>query len=205
METKGRSFKALKDSMEEIKFQQLCKKIAEEYANSACEFARSYFLKQYGINQECYYKVLNTAVIEGIVDDDIVEKMELKALANQKAHAVNAGLSTRKHYNKLRRLRQENMEVSQFCDEQIKQWATEFAYSPLSISEFAKERNVTARIFSLLLEKAVEEVIVDDMIYQKLRNRSIAKASEANKKRTQNYFTMLTRRRNFNKRKLSSQ
>ena len=202
--TKGRSFITLKSSMKEEEFQKFRKKIAEEYANSACEYARSYFLKQYEISQECYYQILSSVVIENIVSDETVEKMELKALANQKTHAVNAGLSTRKHYNNLRRLRLENMELSKFGDEEIKQIATKFAYSPLNKTEFAKENQIAVRILSLLLEKAIVEVIIDDLTYQAIRKRSFDRASEGNKKIVKNYFSNLARKRNSNKQKLFS-
>lgn len=193
--TKGRSFSELKKAMTADKeFENFCKKIANEYANSKGEYARSYFTKEYDITVKCYYKILETAIVYNWVSEETVEKMEEKALRNQKAHASTAGLSTRKHYARIR-LKRNNYIVSLYSEKEIEDLATNFAYSPLSKKEFAKKEGITIKILDLLLKKAIVEAIVDDIVFNAIRQRSVDNETR-NKKRVEDFFVELAKKRN---------
>lgn len=193
--TKGRSFTVVKKSMRTDKeFKDFCKSIAEEYGNSKGEFARSYFTKQYDISISCYYKILETAIIRNWVSDEIVEKMEEKALENQKVNSSVAGLSTRKHYAEMRRKRQEYI-ISLYLEREIEELATKFAYSSLSKKEFAKKEGISIKTLDQLLEKSIVEAIVDDIVFYEIRQRSFANEKK-DKKRVEDFFIQLAKRRN---------
>ena len=116
--TKGRNFTQLKKAMSEEELRKFCKKIAEEYADSKGEYARSYFVKEYDISGSCFYKILETSIIKNWVSDETMLKMEEKAVENQKVHAETAGLSTRKHYSEMRQKRQEYI-ISFYTEKEI--------------------------------------------------------------------------------------
>ena len=203
-EQKKRSFGYLKKLMDKKEFLKFCKKVAMEYATSPYEYARSYITTQYNITPHCYYQILDNAIIEGLVDEKMVYLMEQKALENQKAHMSHAGMTTRKHYSDLRKLRKENSIVNMYSNEDLKKIATEFAFTDFSVSECAQNLNVSIRIYTLILEKAIIELLVDDNVYEAIKKRSIERApSDEAKRKSKNFFKQLTRKRNSKKKELA--
>lgn len=194
MEKKGRSFTKIKKSMAAKEFKSFCIQIAEKYANSNEEFARSYFMKEYDISASCFYKILETTIIYNWVSDETVKKMEAKALINQKAHATEAGLSTRKHYAEMRQKRQEYI-LSLYTEKEIEDLAVKFAYSPLSKKEFSEAEGISVGMLDKLLKKAIVELIVDDIIFNAIRHRSLEKASKNQKEKVKDFFIGLAKER----------
>lgn len=194
MEKKRRSFTKIKQSMSYGEFKKFCIKITEMYANSKEEFARSYFMKEYAITANCFYKILETSVIYNWVSEDAVDKMEAKALANQKAHATAAGVSTRIHYAELRTKRQDYI-LSAYTEIEIEDIATRFAKSLLNKKEFAKQEEITVKTLDLLLKKAIVEAIVDDIVFDEIRQRSIDNAAPNQKEKAKAFFVNLSKER----------
>ena len=204
MEEQKRSFCNLKKAMNKKEFFDFCKKIATEYANSPCEYARSYTTNKYNISPNCYYMILECAVIKNLVDDKTVYAMEKKALENQKAHISHAGMTTRRHYSNLWRIREETKIVDKYSNDELRKIATRFAFSDFSLAECAEYENVSVRIYTLLLEKAIIELLVDDNIYEAIKKRSIERAScDEARNKSKNYFKILARKRNSKKRELA--
>ena len=61
---KRRSFKQLKTQMSATEFQSMAKKIAKDYANSEQRFSRSYFTEEYQISSDCFYKIIDYAIVD---------------------------------------------------------------------------------------------------------------------------------------------
>lgn len=194
MEKKGRSYTKIKKSMSAKEFKSFCIEIAEKYANSNEEFARSYFMKEYDISASCFYKILEITVVCNWVSDETVRKMEAKALKNQKAHAVEAGLSTRKHYAEMRQKRQDYI-VSLYTEKEIEDLAVKFAYSPLSKKQFAEVEGISTAILDKLLKKAIVELIVDDIIFNAIRQRSIENTLPNQQEKVRDFFIKLAKER----------
>lgn len=194
MEKKGRSFTKIKKSMPAKKFKSFCIEIAEKYANSNEEFARSYFMKEYNISASCFYKILETAIVCNWVSDETVRKMEAKALKNQKAHAVEAGLTTRKHYAEMRQKRQDYI-LSFYTEKEIENLAVNFAYSPVSKKEFAEAEEMSVGMLDKLLKKAIVELIVDDVIFNAIRQRSIDNTPQNQQEKVKDFFIKLAKER----------
>lgn len=188
-----RSFRKLKKTMQEKELLEFCKKIATEYANSSEEYARSYFIDKYDITASCFYKCLETAIIRNLITEELIEKMEKKAINNQKAHDTTAGAKTHLKYYKMRKERDLNI-FAEFSDNEIEKIAIEFAYSKLKKAEFAKEKEISNRVIDLILKKAIEEAIVDDEVLYSIKERSIANAK--NVEETEVFFKELIRKRN---------
>ncbi len=188
-----RSFRELKKTMEERELLELCKKIATEYANSPEEYARSYFMNKYDIKESCFYKCLEVAIIKNLITEELIEKMERKSINNQKVHDTTAGAKTHLKYYKMRKERDLYI-FSQFSDDEIEKVAIEFSYSKMSKGEFAKEKEISKRVLELLLKKAIEEAIVEDIIVYAIKERSITNAK--NPKQVEEFFKELIKKRN---------
>lgn len=202
--TSKRSFKVLKESMTAEEFKCFCKKIALEYANTRNEYARSYFKEQYKISVGCFYSILETAVINNWVSEEDVNRMEAKALANQKAHAEEAGISTRVHYANLRKKRNEYL-LCKYSDEEMEKIAVEFATNTeMSKKQFADKLGLPTIVVDLLLKKVIVEAIVDDKTFIMIKERSIVNTPDEKKKTVIKFFDELFRQRNSTISKSSS-
>lgn len=179
MSENKRCYTHLKKSMSPESLNSFCKKIALEYAKSNGEFARSYFCKQYMITAGCFYRILKKVVIEHLISENMVNKMEEKCLLNQKAHAKNAGLSTAKYYAQLRAKRNEytiNFYLSDVS--KIKELVEDFANSPeISKKDFCLKYDISYYVLDNLLVKAIVDSFVDDDIFHKIQKRSLKRDS----------------------------
>ena len=88
---KRSSFKALKKSKSSEEFYGFCKTLAEEYAGSDYEFARKHFCQKYEITQNCYYKVLEEAVVKDLIDDMTIMCIMRKSSHNQDLYFEGSG------------------------------------------------------------------------------------------------------------------
>lgn len=193
------NFTQLQKKMTLEQLDKFCKKITEEYANSAAQFARSYFCKKYEITTSCFYKILEKSVINNLVEDVTVQKMIKKAIENQNAHKNGAGASSvikyAKMYTKRYKYIAETMKVNA-----IKELAEDFASKPnISKMQFASSYGVNSKVVDYCLERAIIENIVDDFTVKAIQTRSIANAATNNIDMIKNYFTNLKRIREENK------
>lgn len=193
VETKKRSFKQIREKKD---FFDFCKKIAEEYASLEDEFARTYFTEKYNISINCFYHILEEAVILNMISDNTIFKMEEKAVRNQKCSYAKAMISSRKHYDKLWKKRKEYLDS--FTEEDIKNIATKFAYyTDISKKSFAIIEGISQRTLEIILQRAILEVIINDEIFFKIRERSLCNASnEEEREKSEIYFEYLLTKRN---------
>lgn len=192
MQERRRSFVKLRKSMALQEFECFCKRIAIQYAESENRFSRSYFIKEENISENCFYKILDEAVIRNLVSEEIVNKMEAKAIANQKNHAKNAGETSLKHYAELRKKRDEYI-IFLYSDDEIKELAEEFAKRvKISKKDFAKKYDISIKVLDVLLKKAFTENIIDDETCKAIEKRSLSKDSS---KRAKDFFEQLWKRR----------
>ena len=188
MEKKRRTFKHLKETMTARTFEDFCKRIANQYANSELHFSGSYFSEHENITKECFRTCLEYAIVQNFITEKTVDKIEKKSIANQKAHAKNAGESTKVYYAKLRKKRNEYI-LFLYSDSDIKSIAEDFANNPqITKKEFAEKYDISFSVLDVLLKKAFTENIVDDEICRKIERRSLAKDSS---KRTKEFFERL--------------
>lgn len=191
-----RSFKVLKESMTSMEFNYFCQDIAEKYANSDGQCAKSYFSDKYDLSHSCFYKILEYAIVENLVSDEVVNLMQVKAIKNQKVHAENAGSRSILHYQDMRRKRYEKI-VSNLSEKEIEEIAKEFAINfQISKKELAEKHGMTIRVIDMILVRAILELIVDDKTFALIRERSLINGN--NIKKTEAFFNELTRIRNRN-------
>ena len=196
---KKRSFRQLKKNMTYEEFNEFCKKIANEYANSESNFARSYFCNYYEIGESCFYRVLEYAIITNLVDDKLFKKMMEKSITNQISHKAGAGMTSVAKYNHLYSKRCEYIALS-FPENKIKQIAEDFANNPnVSKEDIALKYNISRKVLELMLERSIIDNVVNDEIFEAIRNRSIKNSTPNKKTETEKYFEVLQEKRKNNK------
>lgn len=192
---KKRSFTILKKSMSYDEFNKFCKKLTEEYAGSEAQFARTYFTEHYNISADCYYKVLEHAVVTNLVEDVVVVRMMNKALNNQVANNASAGATTRAKYARMYSKRYEFI-VHSFSENEIKRFATDFGDNPdISKDDFAATYGVNRKVIELLLVRAIEENIADNRAVDAIELRSINNAKPGQEEIVKSSFAKLRKNR----------
>lgn len=199
MEKKKRSFKQLKIELTFAKFNTFCKEVAEQYATSENEFARSWFCEHYNISKSCFYRVLEHAAVTNLVDEEIFKKMREKALKNQKAHAEGAGVTTLEKYARIYQKRCEYIAMS-FVKDDIIKFATDFADNPdISKQDLSVVYEIPTKAADLILVSAIENSIINDVVVDAIERRSINNAETSKKEITKQFFKALRKKREANK------
>lgn len=102
-----KTFTQLKKSMTLRDFNKYCWTIAADYGRTEYDIARTYFTETYNIGEKCFRKILDYAVINYLVTDLVVDKMERKATENQRRRSRSSGTSSYFHYLRLRDARRQ--------------------------------------------------------------------------------------------------
>lgn len=210
---KKRNFEELRKSMSLKEFNKFCKKVTEEYANSEPQFARTYFCETYRITISCFYKILEYAVVENLVDDIVVQRMIKKAMTNQNAHKNGAGYSSIIKYTRMYQKRKRNIAIAPYKKiaremsvETVRTIAVDFGDNPdITKKEFASAYGVHTKVIDFCLERAIEDNIADDKTVVAIEKRSIKNAKAENIEITKRYFSNLRKRRKANKKEITLQ
>ena len=177
-----KNFTAKKKELSPEGLNHFVKRIATQYANSDGQFSATYFTKAEGITSSCFYRVLDEAVIRNLVSEEIVEKMEQKAISNQQRHCEEAGSRTILHYNDLRMKRREYIIKNLSISEKIS--IAEYVTMNLdkNLGEIARDYDMNP----LTLKKILREVFVnpntDEEICIRLEERSVVREESEEKK-----------------------
>lgn len=198
---KTRTYKDLQNIMTDAELDQFAKKMAEEYAESECQYSRSYFTKVYNITSECFYKLLYRAVVHDLVDDETVRLMRIKASRNsnlKSAQNVGKGtVSSETNYIKLVSQRKWFIFLRDFPKDKKVEITTYFAeHFEESKAECAEKFGVSKVAFDRIMEDTLVNNEVGDEIFTKIRERSL---KNNDTKAVRSYFTALRRKRNANK------
>ena len=90
---KRKNYSELEKTRNRRQMRAYVREVAEFYANTDNGISKPYITNYYQITDSCYYKILEYAVIWGVVDDVIVKRMEEKTSYNAQLHS---GTSYRK-------------------------------------------------------------------------------------------------------------
>ena len=121
-------FKDLERSMTLRDLNELSAEIADQYADREnYDITKKELAEMFEMTPNLVGKLLDYAVINRLVPEATVKRMEDRAVHNQKQHSPDRKANTAKeHYSSLRRKRIE-MEVFGVSEETIKEIATRFA------------------------------------------------------------------------------
>lgn len=190
-----RSFGELKKQMSLDEFNDFCQKLTKEYANSEARFSRSYLCNYYDISKDCYYKVMEFAVVMDLVTEEEFNKMLNKSVANQNMHSEGAVSSSIAKYAKMYAARCEYIALS-FIDDEVRRIAKDFADNPdISKKDIAKINGIPTKALDIILAKAIEQNIVDDTVVDAIQKRSLNNTHQSNVEKAKKYFEALRKKR----------
>ena len=148
--------------------------IATEYANCPLSYSHDYFERTYGISKSMFYHVLERAVIEGIVEDITVTKMQTKASENSEIKAGTAGaIRSKKHYDYLILRRNNYILLAKEAQKLIERYIK----TTVSKKEFAKQEYITTALLNKTIYNAIINNWVNDESVEQLKQKSLAKLS----------------------------
>lgn len=167
--------------------------IATLYAKTVSEYSSEYFSEKYSITRNTFYTLLERAVIENIVNDEIVLDMANKAAYNSKVKAGEAGeMRSRKHYGQLIERRKTYM----LSKEDAISITTRYASCEVSKTRFVNNNYITTKLFDRTLYRAVVENWVSDETVQRLQEKSLKNNDQ---KKVLEFWSRLLYFRNENK------
>lgn len=155
---------------------RLSKNIAIEYATTVPERSRSVLMEKYTITESTYYTLLEMAITHHLVSDKMVQQIREKTLVNQSAHG-NHGSSSVSKYNMLEEKRKN---YSAFKKADIRHIAKYFANHPeLSKKTVSMTFSFTSsKVLDRVLLRACKELIVSDAVFEAIRKRGLASATD---------------------------
>ena len=191
---KRRNYSELEKTRNRKQMRAFVREVAEFYANTDNEISKPYITNYYQITDSCYYKILEYAVIWGVVDDVIVKRMEEKTSYNAQLHS-GTSYRTENKYSELRKLRREYAEFP-FTKKEAKEITHLFVEEKVSKEDLARKFCTTRSKIDKAIYVSIELNWVKDEIYNKIKESSL-KADSSEK--TVNFFKELDYLRESNK------
>lgn len=191
-------FKDLERTLSVRALNDLAAELAQEYANPEnYGITQSVLAKENDMTVKLLTELLDYAVIHGLVSEDVVKKMESRAVFNQSKYSPDRKAITAKaHYAELRRKRVEQ-EVFSFSEEKILELAKAFASeTDKSKADFAIRYGIAKKTVDVLLKKAITANICDDETFEKIEERSLQNNDTPE---TRAFFEQLRERREAKK------
>lgn len=191
---KRKNYSELKKTRNRRQMRAFVREVAEFYANTDNGISKPYITNYYQITDSCYYKILEYAVIWGVVDDVIVKRMEEKTSYNAQLHS-GTSYRTENKYSELRKLRREYAEFP-FTKKEAKEITHLFVEEKISKEDLARKFCTTRSKIDKAIYVSIELNWVKDEIYNKIKESSL-KADSSEK--TVNFFKELDYLRESNK------
>ena len=191
---KRKNYSELEKTRNRRQMRAYVREVAEFYANTDNGISKPYITNYYQITDSCYYKILEYAVIWGVVDDVIVKRMEEKTSYNAQLHS-GTSYRTENKYSELRKLRREYAEFP-FTKKEAKEITHLFVEEKISKEDLARKFCTTRSKIDKAIYVSIELNWVKDKIYNKIKESSL-KADSSEK--TVNFFKELDYLRESNK------
>lgn len=191
---KRRNYSELEKTRNRKQMRAFVREVAEFYANTDNGISKPYITNYYQITDSCYYKILEYAVIWGVVDDVIVKRMEEKTCFNARLHSGSC-YRTESKYAELRNLRKEYKRFP-FTKKEAKEITIAFAKKKLTKAELAEKFCTTKSKIDKAIYVSIASNWVKDETYNKIKESSL-KADSSEK--TAIFFKELDSLRESNK------
>lgn len=144
--------------------------IAKSYADTSNGFDYKDYTESYNISKHTFYKLLERAVVENIVETDVVKGMYDKSLFNVGIkHEGKGAQIIKKHYEDIWARRQNYMIPEIAALQLIK----EYANSDLTKQAFCEEYAITKNFFSAILKKYIVTDKISDETFEKLSKKGL--------------------------------
>ena len=191
---KRKNYSELEKTRNRRQMRAYVREVAEFYANTDNGISKPYITNYYQITDSCYYKILEYAVIWGVVDDVIVKRIKEKTSYNAQLH-YGTSYRTENKYSELRKLRREYAEFP-FTKKEAKEITHLFVEEKVSKEDLARKFCTTRSKIDKAIYVSIELNWVKDEIYNKIKESSL-KADSSEK--TVNFFKELDYLRESNK------
>ena len=191
---KRKNYSELEKTRNRRQMRAFVREVAEFYANTDNGISKPYITNYYQITDSCYYKILEYAVIWGVVDDVIVKRMEEKTSYNAQLHS-GTSYRTENKYSELRKLRREYAEFP-FTKKEAKEITHLFVEEKISKEDLARKFCTTRSKIDKAIYVSIELNWVKDEIYNKIKESSLKVDSS---EETVNFFKKLDSLRELNK------
>ena len=171
---KKRSFTKLKKEYSYEGFINFCKDTAKRYANSAPEFARTYFCELLNISPSCFYRVLEHAIVTNLVTEKEYEKMYQKSYKNQRSHTEDNSGGTTTYLRYMDMYKRRCQYIAYGIDSKtVREFVLQYIDNNLSKPELVKKYDISDSTANLLLIRSIEEGIITDEEVNKLEKRCL--------------------------------
>lgn len=153
---------------------RLIAKVAVMYAGTDASYSSEYFCREFEITQPTFYKLLEKAVVENIVELEIVEAIKKKSAYNALRKAgKNAEKRSQKHYEHLIQKRK------LFVLSKKESIALTKAYisTDLDKQKFCHKEFCTTELLNRTILKSMLENWISDEDVNKLKEKSLKKES----------------------------
>ena len=194
-----RSFSSLKKTLTLEEFEAFCKKITEEYAETGFDYARKFFCERYNITSPCYYRVMEYAVVNNLVEDLTITEIMQKSAFNQNLYYDGSGGTSLAKYNRLYDERCKNIAM-EMNSEYVKNLVDEFIMNKrLTKYRLSCKYEIHTKTLDYVFEKAIEENLIDDDTKNALEDKLLSKEKGIKKEELKDRFTLLESKRERNK------
>lgn len=162
-----------------------------------CDFQEDYPY----VSRSVFYSILDAAVVENIVSDDVASRMQKVSLDNSYRQVYDkSGLSAAKKSvergKATWRKRMRDRHDFNFNKTTSKQLAIAYANSSLSLNDFCKDNCIPVNLFNRTLKNAIINCYVSDKVVRQLREKAL-KFNEEEK--VNQFFDFLCEKRKENK------
>ena len=190
----ARGWKDLKKEYEgrEDEFNSLAKKVTNNYVSSLPEYSQDQLAKDFGLSTSCVRKLMDHAIVEGLVSKEIAVYVMKKSVMNQQRKHAEAGASSIRHHNELMKKREENV-ANRYTSFDISVIVNEIAFWNIDFKVAIRNFNLESeRVLKLILQRAIAENICSDEEADILIERGLNKNMS---RETVKYFRELIEKR----------
>lgn len=190
---RGRTFTQLQKEKSFTEFNQFVKAVTERYAQSDMCVGQSNVAKDNNITVQCLRKLMDYAIVYGIVSLETASQVKEKAKIRANMYHESAGVRSEAHHYELYRKRANYLLTAIFKNE-IKEIAEYYANNPkVSTQEITRKYQLDSNYLTkLILEKAILENIVSDDVMELLIKRNVG---DNTKEKVVKYFENLRKER----------
>lgn len=145
-------------------------RIISDYANTADEYAASFFAAKYNISNHVFYKIRDYTIIFMLVDATVCLRIRNKLFRNQSGKNKSGNYTAANHHYQLL-IKKRKEYLKSFSNEEIVLIAIEYANDE-ALYDIAKKHNISTYAVRKLLAIALVNHLVCDTVYHSIRFRS---------------------------------
>lgn len=133
------------------------------------------YSKDHDVSTDTAKAMIAVAISDCIVEDDVVNVLERKAVMSAYMHKDKLALSISSINKKYQRLKEARKNF-RFSDDETVDVIMQYTTSPFSKKEFCKKGGITLRLFGTTMKIGISRCLVPDDVVQRLYQKSLSNA-----------------------------